>query len=656
MNSKKLHFSTFILIILSMHSFGQTLNQRLGMDNPVIQQNLLELSLKFKAINDTNELKLNHFLLTNPLYKKTFAKNGSFYCLYKIDPQGKPVYINTKNKESGELIKVNSLYPNGTIGVDITGTDMVVGVWDGGQVRATHELLSGKATMETGQDLDGSADNFAGNNHQTHVSGTIIGRDLAGKPEVKGMAYNATSKNYDWNNDKSEMALFAGFNYLVSNHSYGYTNDSTVATWKFGAYDDESRNWDLLLKTTPFYLPFVAGGNEQTANGNMDKEGFDLMTGSSASKNVVTVGAVNQDKTMSSYSNWGPTDDGRMKPDLVAKGTGIKSCYYADKDSNEPSDTSYSASDETSSGTSYAAPAVAGASLLLQQYYKTQKANYMKAATLKALLLHTAEDLGNYGPDCKFGWGLVNVEDAANTIKNSIYTGTVSTSIKSNGTFIREGFLLNPDVEFPIRFTAAGGELKASIAFTDAEGVEQTDANEIDPTLSRMVYKYDISIKNVTQNNTITYSWKNFTMNNRTAIAEKSTGYFDGNMDVYKQALINANTNDEIIVYIKSNAANPSPNIPVSLIITGMKNENTSTNEANKQNSVVKLFPNPTNDKINIETKEKVALINVFSLEGKLLFETKNKDINLTDYANGIYLLEVVLENGAIIKEKVIKN
>jgi hypothetical protein len=148
----------------------------------------------------------------------------------------------------------------------------------------------------------------------------------------------------------------------------------------------------------------------QHINGNWNKGGFDMITGSSAAKNVMTVGSVEANKAMTDYSNWGPTDDGRVKPDLVAQGSNMDAPLYT-------SNNGYTGQVAASSGTSYAAPVAAAAGLLLQQYYKSIFNKYMTAASLKALMLHTAEDLGNPGPDAKFGWGLLNVEKAANTIK-----------------------------------------------------------------------------------------------------------------------------------------------------------------------------------------------------------------------------------------------
>ena len=186
-----------------------------------------EATLKQEA--DATKLRVETYLKKHPTLQRTFVKNGSFYFLKDIDADGNPVYINTKsNVESGIMIKANQLYTGGTLGINITGQNMVAGIWDGGQVRATHELLSGKVAMQAGQTLDGSASNYTGNNHQTHVSGTIVGKDIANQPSARGIAYGATALNYDFDDDLAEMKPFAASGYLISNHSYGLANDNTT--------------------------------------------------------------------------------------------------------------------------------------------------------------------------------------------------------------------------------------------------------------------------------------------------------------------------------------------------------------------------------------------------------------------------------------------
>lgn len=594
MQTKYLPLLVFSFFIFSFSSIAQTSEERTKNVSSVNRTKLKALETTFQKSHLVSEQKVAKYLAKNPLLKRSFVKAGSVYYLQRIDADGNPVYINTKNKDSGILIKADQMYNGGSVGVNITGQNMVAGIWDGGQVRATHELLSGQVAMQAGQTLDGSADNYKGNNHQTHVAGTIVGKDIANQPSARGIAYGATAQNYDWANDKTEMAAFASSGFLISNHSYGYGNGEGDPIWRFGAYDSEALAWDVIANNAPNYLPFVAAGNEQSptdldgnnkhVNGNWLKGGYDMITGSSASKNVMTVGAVNGDKTMSSYSNWGPTDDGRVKPDIVAKGTGINSSYFADKTTNLPSDVAYSGNDVNSSGTSYATPAVAAAGLLLQQYYKSLYGNYMKAATLKALMLGTAEDLGQPGPDPKFGWGLLNVEKAAKAIKTKSTEGnptaqsTSAAPTLTRGSYIEEitynllpYILTDPNRKEINRFVIAkGGEpLIISMAWTDEPGTEQTSANGTDPTTSRLVHEYDMLVR-ITSPFQDTRPWKPSGMANRTADATVQTDWFEVNNNNYKQVIItNPVAGGEYRIVLRKSATSPATLMPVSLVVTG---------------------------------------------------------------------------------------
>src|SRR5690606_17562621 len=117
------------------------------------------------------------------------------------------------------------------------------------------------------------------------------------------------------------------------------------------------------------------------------------------------------DVTMSPFSSWGPVDDGRIKPDLVAMGMNVFSTAI-----NEEQSDSYT----TLSGTSMAAPNATGSLFLLQELYHSRNAGrYMRAATLKALAIHTAKEAGLApGPDYMYGWGLLDVKSAAEMIIN----------------------------------------------------------------------------------------------------------------------------------------------------------------------------------------------------------------------------------------------
>ncbi|MDZ7896847.1 MAG: S8 family serine peptidase [Arcicella sp.] len=576
MKTKHLLFS--ILFLLSISVNAQTEAERAKIAESTNKAEVESLKTQFKRQYVISEEKILKYLKKNPKVKRTFVKDGSTYYLQKIDRDGNPLYINSKsNRESSKLIKADQLYNGGSVGVNITGEGMIVGVWDTGEVRATHELLAGQVTMQPNQTLDGvgtGGDKYGGNDHMTHVTGTIVGKDLPNKPFARGIAYGAKALCYDTENDYPEMTDFASKGYLISNHSYGFSNAPGTPLWLFGAYNDGAKDWDKLTRTFPYYLPFVAGGNEQENSGNRkDKLGYDIMTGTSAAKNVMTVGAVDGDKAMSDYSNWGPTDDGRVKPEIVTRGTGINSSMFADKTTKTPSDTSY----YSEQGTSMASPAAAAGGLLLQQYYNSLNKSYMKSSTLKALMLATAEDLGQPGPDHKFGWGLLNIEKAANTIKYKSAVGGPTRAIVSDtaskGSYIEEITLKFPadtTTEVSREVTASGCEpLIISIGWTDIEGKEQTSDEDIDPTTSRLVYDYDLIVTNVSKNTTFR-AWKPSVMENRTEDATHELTWFDGNPNNFKQVKIeNAVAGDKYKIFLRKKTTSPDSAQMLSLVVTG---------------------------------------------------------------------------------------
>jgi hypothetical protein len=187
---------------------------------------------------------------------------------------------------------------------------------------------------------------------------------------------------------------------------------------------------------------------------------------------------------MSSFSSWGPTDDGRIKPDICGKGVNVRS-------STASSDNSYS----SYSGTSMSSPNVAGTLLLIQQHYKNVKGGFMRAATLRGLAIHTADEAGtDPGPDYRFGWGLLNAEKAAIMINNE---GTQS-YIKEN--VLQQGKTYSFDIE-PISQTQP---LVATICWTDPAG-QIILGSTIDLATPNLVNDLDIKI---TKNGESFYPWK----------------------------------------------------------------------------------------------------------------------------------------------------
>ncbi len=585
-----------MLVAVSVNA--QNADQRKAVRESAETAELGLLAEKFQRQFEADEAKVRQYLTDNPTVKREQVKNGLTRYLVRIDSAGEPVFRvardgkssqsgaqkNTQketqksNRESGQLIKADTLYPGGSLGVSVTGSGMVAGVWEpsampvdaGGAV--THELLQGKVTNQPGQVVSTTAGN---GNHAAHVTGTMIGRDIASRPSARGIAHAGTSRNWDASNDLAEMTGFAAGGFLISNHSYGDENTQTANLWLYGSYDKEAADWDAMLKAAPNYLPFVAAGNEQQSSGNNGtKNGYDIMTGPASSKNAMAIGAVNADKTMSTYSNWGPTDDGRVKPDIVARGTGIDSAQAVDAATGALTNSGYSGSGEDSSGTSYASPAAAAGALLLQEYFQSLNSSYMRSSTLKALMLGTAEDLGAPGPDYKFGWGLLNVEKAALAIKKRSPLG--ATLATSTGSHIEE-IASNPAADSTAELTrtvfAKGGEpLVVNIGWIDDEGPVQTAAEGIDPITSRIVYDFDVMVRQAAPNLVVeSWGWVVPGMANRTAIATRATNWFESNGGNFRQVIIaDPVANAEYTIIIRKKTGSPASDRSISLVVTGL--------------------------------------------------------------------------------------
>jgi uncharacterized repeat protein (TIGR02543 family) len=368
----------------------------------------------------------------------------------------RPYIYHTMNVNAAVSTAANLV--RNTVPYSVNGAGRTVGVWDGGSIRTTHQELTGRVT---------SMDGAAVIDHATHVGGTIGAAGVVAS--ALGMAPSVQIASYDWNSDASEMTSRAmatageAGKIQLSNHSYGYltgwdTSDGTYrwyGTWgeredaAFGQYDSTAHDWDTLCYNAPFYLPCKAAGNDRNDvapptgtvfryyskrrwvtktydpttdpySDGYDNGGFDTIDATGSAKNILTVGAVNDAvsggvrstaaATMSTFSCWGPTDDGRVKPDVVGNGVSLYSSVGT-------SDTSY----DTYSGTSMATPNICGSAALLTDYYgRLFPGQFMRASSLKGLIIHTADDLGNAGPDYKFGWGLVNMKAAADLLKSHL--------------------------------------------------------------------------------------------------------------------------------------------------------------------------------------------------------------------------------------------
>ncbi|WP_373735439.1 S8 family serine peptidase, partial [Bacteroides heparinolyticus] len=456
---------------------------------------------------------------------------GQHFQLKGFDKKtGRPLYYITTNAGAAAGTMTDKL--NSSAGIfNLDGEGMKVHEWDGGGVRVEHQEFGGRVTQKDTPSANSS--------HATHVAGTMVASGV--NAMAKGMAPKANLDAYDWSNDTTEMVDAAMNGALVSNHSYGFVSGFTLGTYSgsygwhwlgddedteykyYGKYTEDDRNWDIIAQNAVYYLPVKAAGNPRgdgpaaggmhyvnvydAASGkwvwrtstkvrqkNGGEFGFDSITNGALGKNILTIGAAHKiakgyktasDVRMASFSAFGPVDDGRIKPDLSGIGMGVVSTT-----------TGGNASYVSQDGTSMASPNVTGSLLLLQEHYKNvNSGNFMKAATLKALAIATANEAGDApGPDYKSGWGLLNAYKAA-------------TAISTNGKYsiIAEKTLRNKATD-KLSVVASGLEpLVVTIAWTDPAPKDLPSETTLNERLATLVNDLDIRVK---KNGEVYLPWK----------------------------------------------------------------------------------------------------------------------------------------------------
>lgn len=535
-----------IFLLITHMSFAQTEQQKRDITENYNQAELTRLESEFAT--KAAFKKQQAILMARQRGWEVLKQNsdGSFDELVAVSEEGEPIYYALHNVSASRSTRANTLNSGGLLGLNLDGQNMTAHVWDGGPTRVTHQEFDGPGGNNRVIINDGVTSLNGNSFHAQHVTGTIMASGV--QANAKGMAPQARARTHDWNNDLAEATTAAANGMLISNHSYGF-RASQIPDWWFGAYTDEARDWDILFYNSPFYLMVNSAGNDGNDNSSNSQplngsSSFDKLNGTATAKNNLVI-ANAQDANIASdgslisvainsSSSEGPTDDLRIKPDIAGNGTQVYSTY----DNND-------AAYNSISGTSMSAPNVAGTLLLLQQHYNNVNSSFMRAATLKGLALHTADDAGISGPDAVYGWGLLNARDAALAISQN-----------GNESIVDE-LTLSPGQTYTITVDSDGtNPLLASISWTDPAGVANTGtANLTTPVLVN-----DLDIR-------VSKGGSTFAPYRLTGV--NSNAKADNNVDPFERVDISgASGSYTITVTHKGSLTNGSQNF--SLIVTGL--------------------------------------------------------------------------------------
>lgn len=311
-----------------------------------------------------------------------------------------------EDRRGASLHRANMINTEYASGRHYDGSGVGVLVRDDGFV-GPHIDFKGREFQNTNGDSPG--------HHADGVAGILAGAGNL-NPDMKGMAAGSDMHviEYftDFNANLISLDLHQNEGVLVVNSSY--SNGCNAG------YTTITETVDRHVFENPTFLHVFSAGNSNNNDcdyGAGDQWG-NITGGHKQGKNVIATANVFEDASLAGSSSRGPAHDGRIKPDITANGQG--------QNSTDPFN-NYS----PFGGTSAASPGVAGVSAQLHHVYQDlNNGDVAPSALIKAALINTANDMGNVGPDFKFGWGHMNAYRAYKLLKDNRFESDI---ISHNG-------------------------------------------------------------------------------------------------------------------------------------------------------------------------------------------------------------------------------
>lgn len=361
---------------------------------------------------------------------------------------------------------------------NLSGQGVNIMVYDGGMIDSTHPDFNDRVTwLEDGAIAE----------HPTHVAGTAGGDGTNSDGNYRGMAPGARiiSGEYDLcvpyclyesPNDFNEDYTLARTEHEVeiTTNSIGANISSNGYNCEWmGDYETTSRLLDRFARNVagrPMIMCFSAGNERGDAGCALAT--YRCLSVPAGAKNIITVGATTSSDLTATFSSWGPTDDGRIKPEVCATGVSVTSTVpgggYGDLQ-----------------GTSMSCPATAGVCCLILEKWHQMFPGVPDPLpeTMKAILINSTNDINPAGPDFQTGFGLVNALKSILNVQNG---GVLESSLEIGETFERQ---FTVPANTPV--------LDVSMAWSDIPA-----SGNVTPTLVN-----DLNLRLVAPDGTISLPW-----------------------------------------------------------------------------------------------------------------------------------------------------
>jgi subtilisin family serine protease len=281
------------------------------------------------------------------------------------------------------------------------GEGILIGILDTGFYLAHEAFMSTRVQNEwdfifdDGNSFNEEEDSPAQHSHGTEVLSVIGG---ARDGQLYGPAYGATFLLAKTEDIRSETAVEE--DYWTEGIEWAEQMGADIVTSSLGyadwySYDDGDYNGDIAVTTRAADLAASKGIVVCNAVGNEGQQAGSIVAPADADS-ILACGAVDANGNLAGFSSIGPTNDGRIKPEVVAKG---RATYMVNP--YKPSEYLYG------NGTSYSTPLVAGCAALVLQAHPDWTPMMVREALM--MTASRADRPGNY-----FGWGIVDCLKAIN--------------------------------------------------------------------------------------------------------------------------------------------------------------------------------------------------------------------------------------------------